>query len=171
MTAEYVTKKVDLIAHIERDWAAINALLNSLSETQLTDIRNADGWAIKDHIAHLTAWEQGVIAFLTGIPRHQGLGVPEEVYLSDDVDVINAAIFKNRKDLSLDEVQQAFQSKHQQLMQLVEPLTDEDLAKPYSHYLPDEPGEGDGPPAINIIYGNTANHFREHQAWIEEMLT
>ena len=171
MTDGYVTKKVDLMAHIERDWVAINALLNSLSETQLTTIHNADGWAIKDHIAHLSAWEQGVIAFLTGVPRHQGLGVSEEVYLSEDVDAINAVIFNNRKDLSLAEVQQAFQSTHEQLMQLVEPLTDADLAKPYSHYLPDEPGEGAGPPAINIIYGNTANHYREHQAWIEDMLT
>ncbi|MCB0189193.1 MAG: hypothetical protein KDE31_33215, partial [Caldilineaceae bacterium] len=50
------------------------------------------------------------------------------------------------------------------------PLTDEDLQKPYRHYLPDEPGEGDGPPAMNVVYGNSAHHFREHLAWIEALV-
>jgi hypothetical protein len=50
-------------------------------------------------------------------------------------------------------------------------LTDADLQKPYRHYLPDEPGEGDGPPAMNVVYGNSAGHFQEHLAWIEALVT
>jgi hypothetical protein len=52
----------------------------------------------------------------------------------------------------------------------IQPLSDEDLQESYRHYLPDEPGEGDGPSAMTVIYGNTAHHYREHQAWIEAML-
>ncbi len=41
---------------------------------------------------------------------------------------------------------------------------------PYSNYLPDEAIDGAVPPAINIVYGNTADHFRTHAGWIRECL-
>ena len=52
---------------------------------------------------------------------------------------------------------------------LIERL-DAGLRKPYRQYLPQEPGEGDGPLAINVIYGNSAQHFTEHRAWIEALV-
>ncbi len=170
MSETRVTDKRTLMEHIKRDWAAINRLLNSLSESQWVEIRNADGWTVKDHVAHLTAWEQSVIALLTGIPRHEALQVVEDVYLSGDFDVINAAIFHMHQHKPLDMVRAQFQATHDELCQLIEPLTDVDINRPYRHYLPDEPGDGDGPPVINLLYGNTAHHFRTHQVWIEEML-
>lgn len=42
-----------------------------------------------------------------------------------------------------------------------------DLIKSYGHYLPAE-GAG-GPAVINIVYGNTADHFAEHLGWIEAL--
>jgi hypothetical protein len=42
--------------------------------------------------------------------------------------------------------------------------------QPYRRYLPDEPGRDDGPPAIDLIYGNTADHFADHLAWIETLV-
>jgi hypothetical protein len=170
MTDAIVTRKSDLLAHIERDWTAINKLFATLTESQLTDIRNPDGWSIKDHIAHLTAWENSVVYFFQHKPRHEGLGISEEVYLNDDIDETNDVIFRLHKDESLQEVRECFNAVHAQLMTLLEPLTDEDLAKPYAYYLPDEPGEDEGPPAMRVVYGNTTYHYREHQAWIEEML-
>jgi hypothetical protein len=170
MSDEIITKKADLMAHIERDWTAINKLFDSLTESQLTDIRNPDGWSIKDHIAHLTAWENSVVYFFQGKPRHEGLGISEEVYLNDDIDATNDVIFKRHKDESLEDVRARFKAVHTQVLALLEPLTDDDLAKPYAHYLPNEPGEGAGPAAMRVVYGNTTYHYREHQEWIEEML-
>ena len=170
MTNEVITKKADLLAHIERDWTAINKLFDSLTESQLTDIRNPDGWSIKDHIAHLTAWENSSVYFLRHIPRHEGLGISEAIYLNDDIDETNDAIFRLHKDESLADVRERFQEVHKQLLALLEPLTDADLEKPYAYYLPDEPGEDEGPPAMRVVYGNTTHHYREHQPWIEEML-
>jgi hypothetical protein len=170
MSKERVKTKDALIEHIQRDWIAINHLLYSLSEAQWTTIKNVDGWAIKDHIAHLTAWEQSMIAFLNGIPRHVGLGIGEELYLTRDVDAMNQVIFETHRHDELNAVRSQFQLTHDELLQLILPLTDEALNLPYAHYLPDEPGEGDGPPAISLIYVNTARHYREHQGWIETML-
>jgi hypothetical protein len=160
-----VTTKKVLMEHIERDWRSVNELLDSLTETQWNDVKNADGWAVKDHVAHLAAWERTVIAFLSGQPRYDGLQVTAELWQTKDLDAINKAIFQRHQHEPLEQVQARFQSTHAELLRLVTPLNDEDLNQPYSHYLP-----GGDTPAIDVIYGDTANHYRQHQAWIEAML-
>ena len=110
-----------------------------------------------------------MVFFLQHQPRHVGLQVDESLYLTGGDDAINAAIYQRTQHLPLNEVLAQFQATHQQLMKLIEPLSDADLQKPYRHYRPDEPGEGDGPPALNVIYGNSAHHFREHLEWIKAL--
>jgi hypothetical protein len=170
MTERRVTTKAELLTHIERDWTALHDRLDQLSEADMTTLTNADGWTVKDHIAHLTAWERSVIFLLQGKPRHAGLGVPEAVYQKGSYDDINELIFEQEKDRPLTAVIAQFHQTHRELLDLLQPLTDADLHKPYAHYLPDEPGDGDGPPAINVVYGNTAHHFREHLGWIEALV-
>jgi hypothetical protein len=170
MNEERVTTKAELLMHIERDRAALKTLLDSLTLDQLTQIKDANGWAVKDHLAHMTAWERSAIAFLTGKPRHIGLGVSEDVYLSGDDDLVNDAIFQQSQEKSLEQVRSDFEATHHEMMSLVAPMDEAALHRAYVYYLPDEPGEGEGPPAINVIYGNTAHHFREHRVWIEALV-
>lgn len=173
MTERRVTAKAELLADTEQGWSALNAALDRLAEVQLTTIRDAQGWSVKDHLVHLTAWERSMVYLLSGRPRHEGLGVEEAVYLKDkenEDDEINAVIQAQHKDLPLPTVLSRFREVHQQLLHALEPLTDADLQLPYRHYLPDEPGEGDGPPVLNMIYGNSADHFTEHLEWIESLV-
>ncbi len=171
MTDRRITTKAELLEDIERTWAALNAALDRLTETQMTTIRDAQGWTVKDHLIHLAHWERSVVFFLQGKPRHAGLDVDEALYLNSNDDEINAVIFQGRKDDPFGEALAQFRDIHQQLLKLLQPLTDADLQQPYRHYLPNEPGEGDGPPAINVIYGNSAHHFAEHLAWIEALVS
>lgn len=87
----------------------------------------------------------------------------------DDEDAINHAIFQKHKATPLAEALARFSEVHQQLVTWLQPLSDADLQERYRAYLPDEPGEGDGPPAFNVVYGNSAHHFAEHLAWIETL--
>ncbi|MEZ4656024.1 MAG: ClbS/DfsB family four-helix bundle protein [Caldilineaceae bacterium] len=96
--------------------------------------------------------------------------MPEAVYLSEDEDQINATVYAQHVDQPLADVLNQFRATHAELMALLEPLTNDDLRQPYRHYLPNEPGDGDGPPAINVIYGNTAHHFQEHMRWIASLV-
>ncbi len=169
MSEERVTKKHDLIAHMDRDWTALTDALAQLSLETMTTIRDDHGWTVKDHLIHLYYWERSALYFLQGKPRHEGLGVTEEIYASDDADVINEIIFQQNRSLSLEEALAQLRALQPTLLAALEPLTDADLQKPYRHYLPDEPGEGDGPPAMNVVYGNSAGHFAEHLAWIEAL--
>ena len=162
--------KHELLEEIAQAWAEINQFLDSLSDMQWTQVKNADGWAVKDHVAHLSAWENSVIALLTSRPRHEGLGVPEDVYLSHDFDTINDVIFKNHKDDPLEQVRSEFQRVHADYVKQIEALSEDELKRPYRHFLPDEPGDGDGPPAIVIIHSDGAPHYQDHQRWMEEQL-
>ena len=172
MTERQVTTKAELLADIERARAALTATLDRLTQAQMTTLKDAEGWTVKDHVIHLTAWERSVVFFLQGKPRHAALGVEEALYLDleREDDDINAVIYEQRKGLPLAEALEQFRDVDRQLAALLQPLTDADLQKPYRHYLPDEPGEGDGPPAINLIYGNSAQHFTDHLTWIEALV-
>jgi hypothetical protein len=165
-----VTAKAGLLADIERSWAALTATLDRLTEQQLTVRQDAEGWTVVDHVTHLTAWERSIVFFLQGQARHEGLGVDEAVYLRGDDDEINAIICRQRRGLRPEEALVQLRDVHGQLLRLLPPLTDGGLQLPYRHYLPDEPGDGDGPPALEVIHGNSAGHFAEHLAWIEVLI-
>jgi hypothetical protein len=159
-----------LLADIERTWTALNQALESFSEAQMTALRDPEGWSVKDHLIHLEAWERSVVFFLQGKPRHEGLGVDQAVYLTRDMDRINAVVQKQRRELPLADALAQMRSTHGQLLKLLEPLSDADLQRTYRHYLPDEPGEGEGPTALRVIVSNTSEHYTEHLEWIEALV-
>lgn len=169
MTDKRITTKAELLAAIEHNWSALQVALDNLSPTTMTTIQDEQGWTVKDHLVHLYYWERSALYFLQGKPRHAGLGISEELYLQDDTDAMNAAICQGNHSLTLTAALAQLQAVHQELLAALDPLTDADLQKRYRHYLPDEPGEGDGPPAMNVVYGNSAHHFGEHLAWIEAL--
>jgi hypothetical protein len=171
MTKRQVSTKTELVADIEQGWTRLNAALDRLTPAQLTTIKDAQGWTVKDHIIHLTHWERSVVFFLQRQPRYRGLGVPETLYWDGSDDDINVVIHEQTSTLPPGEALSQFYETHRQLLKLLEPLTDLDLQKTYREYLPDEPSDGDGPPALDVIYGNTAHHFAEHLGWIEALVS
>lgn len=170
MSARPITTKAELLEAINANWQAINQAIDALSEVRMITIHDVQGWTVKDHIAHMAAWERSALFFLQGKPRHEGLGVSESLYLSEDADLINASIYQQQRTTSLATVIDNFREVHGQLLRALEPITDAELLLPYRHFLPDEPGEGDGPPGINVVYGNSAHHYQEHLAWMRALI-
>ena len=163
--------KAELLGEIESAWTKLNEALDRLTEEQMTEIRDAEGWAVKDHLVHIAAWERSVVVFLQGRPRHEGLGVDKQLYEEGGDDKINAAVQERRKDATLSEALAELREVHRQLLSLVEPMSDDDLYKANSDFQPDAQGERDERPVMGMIYSNTANHFREHQEWIESLVS
>jgi hypothetical protein len=160
--------KDELMARIDRTWPALQAALVSLSDAQQA-VKDKAGWAIKDHVVHMAAWERSVVFLLQGRPRHEGLGVDEELYLHGSEEEINAAVFQNNAHLPPDEAQAYQRDVHGQMMALLSRLSDADLQKPCSELLPEKvAGEYDFA-VINTVYGNTAHHYAEHLDWIEAL--
>jgi hypothetical protein len=48
-------------------------------------------------------------------------------------------------------------------------LSDADLKKPYSHYQPSDPDQKR--PVLDWVGGNTYEHYAEHIAWINQLLS
>lgn len=165
---ETITTKVELLAAIDREWLALQSALARISEEQMIVAKDAAGWTVKDHLTHLTAWERSVIYLLQGQPRHEGLGVHKDVYAAHDYEVINEVIQRQTADVTPQQAMEELQSVHEQLMALVQPMGEEELHRPYRHYLPEE--ADDDRPVIDVIYGNTAGHHGEHLVWMAALL-
>ena len=169
MADSSITTKAHLVAEIDKSWAALNSLLAQLSETQMTVAHDEHGWAVKDHLTHIAAWEDSVVVFLQGKPRYEALGIDQALFESGSFDEMNAVIQRLRKHLSLPEAMAQLKSIHDRLMSLLQPLSDADLNQPVRHFLPSSPAT-DRRRAMDLIHDNTADHFSEHLAWIEALI-
>ena len=89
--------RAELLSEIDGTWTKLNTALDGLTQEQMTEIRDPEGWAVKDHLTHMAAWERSVVVFLQGRPRHEGLGVDEQLYETGGDDKINAAIQEKQK--------------------------------------------------------------------------
>lgn len=152
------------------------ALLNYvalLDDSQRTDVRDAAGWSVKDHLAHLVRWERSILYLLHGKPRHEGLGVAradyEANYVSGNIDTLNAIMQAADRDLSFDDVMKRLDEVHSETFATLDRMTDADLLRTYSSFLPDEPGEETGRPVVSWLAGNTAFHYAEHLEWMQEL--
>jgi hypothetical protein len=163
--------KAELVGEIAGAWTDLNTALEGLTPAQMTEIRDAQGWTVKDHLLHMAAWARGVVGFLQGQPLHAGLGVEEQLLLAGDEDATNAVLQEQGKDMSLADALTELRGVHNQLLKVIEPLSDDDLYRANSDFQPAASGERDERPVIGLIYGNSAHHWREHLKWIESLVS
>jgi len=166
VSPDQLPTKTDLLAEIGRSYPALEALIAGLSKDQFVNIKDSQGWSVKDHVAHLAAWERSVVVFLQGRPRHEGLGVDQALFDGDDFDALNDVIARNHRGLSTNETIQLWKNTHQELMGLLDGLSNERLQGPSSFFV----ANGDERPLIGMIHSNTAEHFDEHRKWIEALI-
>lgn len=154
-----MTATNSVVEPIEKGWRQLDALVESLGPHGLT-IRGADGWAVKDHLAHIAAWEHSLIGLLDGRNRLEAMGVPGA---SDETDAINAAVWSLHRDKSPDEVLAYSRQTHALLIQVLSSLSDADLQLPYNHFQPHDPRDpDDNRPVVDWVAGDTYEHYAEH---------
>jgi hypothetical protein len=156
----------DLLRQIEASWNELQNYLASLTEEQLTHRKDSVGWTAKDHLVHLAMWEKAGIALLEGKSKRETLNISPEIWEQDD-DPINAVLYERYRDMSLDEVMQTLRQTHERMLKKLDTMTTEDLQLPYWHY---QPNSSDERPIIRWAIGDTIDHYREHVAWIGEMV-
>lgn len=170
MSEQPTTTKSKLVADIQQNWTRLASAVGGLTEAQLTGLPDAEGWTVKDHLLHLAQWERSAIFFLQGRPRHVSLGVDEALFLKGTDTAINAAMFQRTRNLPVSEAFRQLSDTHQQLLALLEPLTDADLEKRYQAYLPGEPGAENKTTAFPVIANNSTDHYVEHLGWIQALV-
>ena len=150
-----------LIERIQIDWSTWNSLISQVALKQMTLSNISGDWSLKDIIAHITWHEREMVSLITA---HALVG--SELW-NLSTDERNAAIFELVKDQPLEQVLAESEQVHQQLMDALPTLSNQDLTDPSS--FPNMPP--DWQPWM-IIAQNTYEHYEDHmrdvQRWLEE---
>jgi len=147
-------RKEIILEQVQVGWESLHKLVDSLPYESLVMPPAYGAWSIKDHIAHICAWEKSLIALIEGEPRHQAMGIDEQAYDSG-TDAANSAIYDANRDRPLAEVLQDFRHTHARLMDRLSELTEEDLFE----YRPYEDSDAC---LAEYVLGNTCDHYAEH---------
>lgn len=163
-----VLSKQTLLERIQHYRSVLDETIRGLDENQLSQ-PGPELWSIKDHLAHLAVWEQGMLALLKGQPRFAAMGVEQAFKDGRSETEINDLIFRHNQDLPVQQVLEKYGQVHAEMMALLEQLSEPDLHRPYATFVPggDEQRED---PVILWVIGNTYAHFDEHTAYIRRLL-
>lgn len=169
---ERIETKSDLIEALDEAQRQLDAFLNTLTPEQLNNSQDSAGWTVKDHLAHLIAWQNGMTALLQFQPRWPAMGLTADYVHEHEgaYDEINHAIAAQYQDKPAETILALRQESDTQFRQTVDALSDEQLRRPYSHYQPDEPGEDTGEPVMGWVAGNSALHIIEHLEWMKAIV-
>jgi hypothetical protein len=155
------TKEI-LLDKIRQGWDEVNAFLDSLTTSQKTQLTDAAGWTVKDHVIHMAAWEDGLTALLDKQYRRAYMGIDDATWKSGD-DAINAVLQQRFKDLTWAEVEEKRQAVHDKLLKQIDAMSEETLQLPYGKYNPSSPSER---PVNGYIGGSTYFHYADHMPWM-----
>jgi hypothetical protein len=148
--------KDELLAAIKRDRAAFDAVVARIPPDRLEEHSLHDGWAPKDVLAHIMAWQQRCMAWI------RNGGGDEPTFTQEGMAAYNAEVFERHKDRSLDDIQKVFDSTHNEIVGLVESMEAETVAAP--------PAWADPIPLVSILSSNTDEHYRVHAIWLTRWL-
>ena len=120
------TSKTDLLTAIEKEHTALEAYLDTLNPVQLTSPGIVGEWSIKDVLAHLIEWQQMVLSW-----HRAGLRGKSQKSLTgfkvESNPALNQHIYEKHRDRSLEDIQAQFQISHQEIVGVIEGLSNEEL--------------------------------------------
>jgi uncharacterized protein (TIGR03083 family) len=134
---------------MREEHARLEALLTSFSDEELVQPGRFGEWSVKDMLAHITFWEQRLIAYVNGAT--ESLVQPDEDEQAA-IDRINAGVLAANRARPLAEIRAAFDASYQQTLALAESLSAEDLANEALY---------------GLLAGDTFEHYREHIEMLE----
>jgi hypothetical protein len=152
---------IQQIRRVHSDW---DSVLQGVSRDWMLVPGVEGSWALKDVIAHVTFWEEraaiNLEAALEGHPPERS------PYAGLDTDAYNEAIYRAKKDRSLDEILRWSQAVHDRVIAAVQKLSEEDLTDksrfPWLNNPLWEHVEGNG-------YEHITEHAQDVRAWLQRV--
>lgn len=158
----------EFVIAIERTWEPYLRYIRSLSPEQLDGPTDNRGWTVKDHIAHVTSWQEGITAVLQGRPRHEGMGVAEADMDFDDIDTLNEKMRQVDAHFSGPEAVNEAVMKHEGFIMELEAQPEDAVRRTRGDYLPGQ--EGSEMPFTEWVWNNSGGHYGEHLTYIRRIL-
>lgn len=120
------TNRDDLIAACEREFAKLSGLLDGVTEAEAS-APDADGWSIRDVIAHRAHWIALFLRWWSDGRAGREVHMPDAGVGWGDLKTYNAALRDRNAELSHDEARKRLRDGHGALMDLLDRLDDADL--------------------------------------------
>ncbi len=156
----------EIVGKIEAGWHELDGLARGLDEEGLALHRAPDGWAVKDHLVHVAAWEHWLLALFEHRDKLESMGAGEA---KRDIDSVNDVVYEKHRDDSVHDALAYFRDAHARLMTVLKQQSTEDFERPYKTFF--DPGaETDEQPVLVAVAANTYDHYAEHVQWIREQL-
>ena len=161
--------KRELLETMQGERAQWQSLLDEVGEGRMTQAGVAGDWSVKDIVAHVTTYERWLVERLEAARGHEQRKIAADQL---DLEPRNALIQEEHKAAPLPKVLAESQQVFQQLVALVEELSDEDLTDPerLGSYL--DPAWSEGLPVWQCIVADSIEHYHQHipgiRAWLEQ---
>ena len=156
----------DVRERIRKSRQELEDLVSGMDDEALS-APGPDGWAAKDHLVHIGAWEHWLLAMFEHRDRLAAMGAPSA---NRNVDQINAIVWERHRYDSAADTLAYFREAHEQLMAVLASQTTADLERPYVPFFDDDTrSETAKVPVLIAVEGNTYGHYPEHVEWIKTL--
>ena len=136
--------KSELLARIRPARAALDGRVRSVSERQLAAPGADEGWALKDHLAHIATWEDMIAAHLRDGSDHEIVGMEADAYAAQSLDALNDAIYALHKARPVEEVIAHYARAHEHVLSVLNALDDAASAAILARRSIPTDGDGEG---------------------------
>jgi len=158
---------VEVLERVGDNWSELQQVFAGLTEQQLSE-PGPEGWCVKDHLSHISAWECALTAVLRGQPQHRAFGLDAATYdRIDSVDQLNALVYQRTRDRSVADVLSELERAHGDVLAELQRLGDADLDRTIADFGSDP---SDGRPIRQKIAGDSFEHYAEHAMWLRDLL-
>jgi hypothetical protein len=122
--------KEQLLQQIPQEHDALVAYLNQLTPAQMALSNVVGEWAVKDVLAHLTAWEQMVLGWYRAGKRGEQPVTPGSGYNWQQIPALNQHIYEQYRDVPTDEILARFHASYAEMVAEIHMMTNEELFTP-----------------------------------------
>ncbi|MBI5965877.1 MAG: ClbS/DfsB family four-helix bundle protein [Chloroflexi bacterium] len=121
------TTKTQIVETAQKERAALEELLSTLTPEQMMKPDVIGEWAVKDVLAHLFEWEGMVMKWYEAGVKGKVPAVPSEDYNWGQLPQLNHAIFLRHRDKPLAKIMKTFKASHKKIMKTIDNIPEKEL--------------------------------------------
>jgi hypothetical protein len=161
--------KEQFLAVMQTERRRWEALLVRVAEAMGEETPGVSGhWSLKDLVAHVTAYERGLVEWLEGARRGDAVTFPDLDH--PDLDYRNELILRASRPRSWEEVEREAAAVWGRLLALVGGLSEEELTDSGRSEWYVRPRWGEARPLWHCIADDSYRHYQQHIPDLEAIL-
>ena len=113
------TNKNQLLSDSQKEYAALEQFLATLTPEQMVQPGALGEWSVKDTLAHLLEWQNMCLGWYAAGLRGENPPTPAEGYKWSQLPALNQMIFEKYRHAVLEDILAKFRTSHQKVTELV----------------------------------------------------